>query len=180
MQRIVKIVLILALLSWAAIGLRHARGQRSNESIPANAFVATSSSRTHEDIAVYADDRSFVLKNLTLARMTGSTVLKGEIVNNESRDREQVSFEVRAYNRGGQLLTGPERETIFTAGRLKANTSAPINHDYGVWLQGVHLDDIARIEVSETGAEPRTSTLARMIPLASHALTWKRYSEIEE
>lgn len=180
MRRIVKIVLILALLSWAAIGLRHARGQRSDESMPASAFVAASSNRTHEDIAVYADDRSFILKNLTLTRMTGSTVLKGEIVNNESRDREQVSFEVRAYNRDGQLLTGPERETIFTVGRLKANSSAPINHNHGVWLQGVRLDDIARIEVSETSAEPRTSTLAKMIPLAGHALTWKRDSEIEE
>ena len=180
MRKLLKIVIVLTLLSWAAIGLRHAaQGQRDGESLPRNAFAAASS-RTHAEIKVDSSDGSFVLKNLTLTRMTGSTVLKGNVVNKTKRKREEVFFAVKAYNRNGQLLKGLESETIFTARGLKANVSAPINHGYGVWLQGVSLDDIARIEISELSKESGASIMARMIPLASHALDLKRYSEVEE
>lgn len=178
-RKLVKIVFVLALLSWAAVGLRYAQGQRDHERVPRNSFVAASS-RTHAEIKVDSSDGSFVLNNLTLSRMTGSTILKGNIVNKTKRQREQVSFTVRAYGRDGQLLKGLESKTIFTAQRLKANAAVPINHGYGVWLQGISLDDIARVEISEMGQEHEIPIIARMIPLASHALDVKRYSEVEE
>jgi hypothetical protein len=149
MRRVVKIVLILALLSWAALGLRHARGQRAGESMPAAAGFSEVS-RPHEEIAVYTGDGAFVLKNLRLVRMTNSTVLKGDVLNRSGRDREELFFEVRAYDRGGRLLTGSEERTIFAVRQLGARASAPINHDHGVWLQGVPTDAIARLEVFES------------------------------
>jgi hypothetical protein len=180
-RKFVKIGFVLAMLVSAAAGLRHAQGQRDGESISRNAFTATTaSSRTHVEIKIDSSDGSFILKNLTLTRMMGSTVLKGNIVNRTKRRRAQVHFAVEAYDRDGRLLKGLESETIFTAQGLKANASTPINHGYGVWLQGVSLDDIARLEISELGKETGRSTLARMIPLASHALDLQRYSEIEE
>jgi hypothetical protein len=179
MRKLFKVVFILALLSWAAIGLRYAQGQRDGDFLPRNSFAAASA-RTHAQITIDSSDGSFVLKNLTLLRMAGSTILKGNVVNKTKRKREQVSFTIEAYDREGRVLKGLESKTIFTVQGLKAKSSAPINQGYGVWLQGVSLDDIARIEVSEADKDPGTSTLARMIPLASHALLIKRYSEIEE
>lgn len=180
-RKLIKIVLILALLSWGAAGLRHAaQGQRDGGgTVPRNAFAAASS-RTHATLTVNSSDGSFVLKNLTLTKMAGSTILKGNILNKTKHKREQVSFVVLAYNREGRVLKGLESKTIFTAQRLKANASVPINHGYGVWLQGVSLDDIARIEISEMGQEHDIPIIARMIPLASHALDVERYSEIDE
>lgn len=180
LRRICKIVLILAIASWAAFGLRPAQGQLDGETIRRNSFAAAVSRRAHADIKIEVRDGSFVLRNLQLERMTGSTILKGNVLNKTKRRREQVSFVVRAYNRDGVLLRGLEKETIFTAQGLKANGSKAINHGYGVWLQGVSLDDIARVEVSEVGAEPSTETVSRMIPLASHAFALQRYSEVEE
>jgi hypothetical protein len=183
MRKLIKIVFIFALLSWAAVGFRHAQGQRGgggNQSMPRSRAVASLNSQPYKELIVETGDGSFVLKNLTLLRMTGSTVLKGNVVNKSNRRREQISFEVRAYDRDGQVLTGLESQTIFTTHELKANASAPINQGYGVWLQGISLEDIARIEISEIIQEHDVPIMARMIPLAAHALDLKRYAEIEE
>jgi hypothetical protein len=179
LRRLFKIVLILALLSCAAVGLRRAQGQRESGHLPRN-VMATAASRSHREIRVNSNDGSFVLKNLRLERMNDSTILKGDVVNKTKRKREQVSFLVRAYNHDGKLLKGLEKETIFTAQGLKANASLAINHGYGVWLQGVSLDDIARVEISEPGKETEREITARVIPLASHALDSQRYAEVEE
>jgi hypothetical protein len=181
MRKLFKIVLMLALLSWAAAGLRHAQGQRESESVTRNA-VATVSNRSQVEIRIYAGggDGSFVLKNPALEKMAGSTVLKGNIVNLTKRKREQVSFVVKAYGRDGQLLKGLESETLFTAQELKANASVPINHGYGVWLQGILTENIARIEISEISQAQDIPIMARMIPFPAHALALERYSDVEE
>ena len=179
MGKLVKIVLILALLSWAALGLRQASGQRGNQPTLRSQAVASLSSQPHEELTVATSDGSFVLKNLTLVKMTGSTVLKGNVVSRTNHKREQISFEVRAYDREGQLLKGLESETVFTAQGLKANASAPINHGYGVWLQGILTEKIARIEISETNSE--TASLPSWTKwLASHAMMREKDAEIEE
>jgi hypothetical protein len=180
MRRLVKFVVILALLSWAAVGLRPARGQRGEQLMTRSTVVVSTGSQPHEKLTVDTGDGSFVLKNLTLVRMTGSTILKGKVVNKTNRRRGQISFEVRAYDRDGRVLKGLESKTIFAAHELKPHASAPINRGYGVWLQGISLDDIARIEVSEISLEHYVPIVARMIPLAAHAFAWQRYSEIEE
>lgn len=178
-QKLFKIVIISALLFWAAAGLRHVQGQRDSESMTRSA-VAIVSNRPQVEMRIYAGDNSLVLKNPALEKMAGSTILKGDIVNLTKRKREQVSFVVRAYGRDGQVLKGLESETIFTAQGLKARASVPINHGYGVWLQGILADDIVRIEISEISQAQDIPIMARMIPFPAHALDLKRYSDVEE
>jgi hypothetical protein len=182
MRSSVKIILIIALVSCAAIGLRHAQGQNNYTSNQrgTEAMTATITNRPLKDSEIRVRDGSFVLKNLTLTKMSGSTILRGKVLNKTGRKYERVSFEVRAYGPDGQLLKGLESKTIFAAQELKANTSVPINHGYGVWLQGVRAEEIARIEIFESGTGLGSSGLAEAIPLASHALDLQRYAEIEE
>lgn len=181
MRSPLKIVLVAVLMSCAALGLRHVQGQGERK-LNQGRFTAAaaSSNRALGDSIVPVQDGSFVLKNLTLVRMSGSTILKGKIVNKTTHKREQVSFEVRAYDGSGQLLKGLENKTIFAAQELKAGAAAPINHGHGVWLQGVPSEKIARIEISEIGQEVGGSRLSRAIPFASHARNWKRYVDVEE
>jgi hypothetical protein len=181
MRRLFKIVLILTALSGVALGLRHALAQRAGQqSAPRTSFAATIN-RPHEKITVRTGDGSFILKNLMLVKVQGSTVVKGSVVNKTKSEREQVSFKVTAYDRDGRVLKGLESETVFTAQALKANRAAPINHGYGVWLQGIAAEDIARIEISEVGAQRADIPIvARIVPLASHALEWEKYAEVEE
>jgi hypothetical protein len=179
MRKLFKIVVIVALLSWAAAGLRHAQGQRSGESMTRSA-VATVSNRPQVEIRIYAGDGSLALKNPALEKMAGSTVLKGNIINRAKRKREQVSFVVKAYGHDGQVLRGLESETVFTAQELRANASVPINHGYGVWLQGIPAENIARIEISEISQAQDIPIMARLIPFPAHALALKRYADVEE
>ncbi len=179
MRSPVKIILLVALLSCAAIGLRHVRGQSGHESNQGSVTVAAANRRSLEDSTIHVNGGSFALKNLTLTKMTGSTVLNGKIVNKTNHNHEQVSFEVRAYDRDGRMLKGTEAKTIFLGQELKANASMPINHGYGVWLQGIHVESIMRLDVVETSNE--TSSLPSWTKwLASHAISWEEDSEIEE
>jgi hypothetical protein len=179
MRSVIKIILVLMILSGAAIGLRHAFAQRGNQSAPRNSF-APSTGRPHETIKVNTGYGSYILKNLTLVKMQGSTILKGNVVNKTNSTRERISFKVVAYGRDGQVLTGLESQTIFTAQELRMNRAAPINHGYGVWLQGISAEDIARIEISEIPEQADVPIMARIVPLASHALEAKSYDEVEE
>jgi hypothetical protein len=179
MRSPIKITLVVALFACAAIGLRHVQGQSDHTSNQGRTSVAATN-RLPEDSTIRTNDGSFVLKNLTLVKMSGSTILNGKLVNKSNHKSEQVSFEVRVYGQDGQILKGLESRTIFVSQEIKAGASVPINHGYGVWLQGIPVEKIARIEISENGTAPGTSTLSRMIPLASHALDVKRYAEIEE
>ena len=180
MRSSIKIILIVALLSCAALGLQQAQGQNDHKSNQGRVSAAVVSNRPLEDSRIQVSDGSFILKNLTLTKMRGSTILKGNVVNKTKHNREQVAFEIRAYNVDGQMLKGLESKTIFASQELKAGASTPINHGYGVWLQGVPTEKIARIEISEMGKATNRLTIARMIPLGNHALDLKRDAEIEE
>jgi hypothetical protein len=180
MQRFVKILLLSALLlSCASLGLWHAQGQREARSQQSIEAAPQSVSR-FGDVTVYVREGSFALKNLMLTGMTGSVILKGNLVNRTNHYLDEATFEIKAYGRDGRLLKGVEEKTIFAVHQFKANASMPVNSGYGVWLQGIPLDNIARIEISETGDEAARSSLIRMIPFANHAVFWKDYSEIEE
>ena len=181
MRRFVKILLLCALLlSCASLGLWRAQGQheaRSQRSIEA----APQSVSRFGDVTIYVREGSFALKNLVLTGMTGSVILKGNLVNRTNHYLDQATFEVKAYDRNGRLLKGVEEKTIFTVNQFKANASMPVNSGYGVWLQGIALDNISRIEISETGDDDAArSSLIRVIPFASHAVFGKDYSGIEE
>jgi pSer/pThr/pTyr-binding forkhead associated (FHA) protein len=185
MNRTVKaLIVITALLACgaAAGGLRRTLAQRGDDNTPArNSFAPAAASRAHAEVRVDSGDGPFVLKNLTLARVSGSTLIKGKLVNKTKRKRERVSFEVRAYDADGRIVRGLENITIFEARGLKADAAVPLNHGYGIWLQGVPFERVARIEISEMGEEAGSlSALSRLMPLASHALRWERDSEMEE
>jgi hypothetical protein len=109
-----------------------------------------------------------------------SVILKANLVNRTGRSLEQATFEIKAFDRDGRPLKGVEEKTIFVVAQLKAHASMPVNSGYGVWLQGIPLDSIARIEISETGDAAARASLLRMIPFAEHAVFWKDSAEIEE
>jgi hypothetical protein len=180
MQRLVKIFLLPALvMACASAGFWNVRGQRegkTNRSVEAgNASITR-----FGDVTVYVREDSLALKNLVLTGMMNSVILKGNLVNKTGRYLDQATFEIKAYDRNGKLLKGVEEKTIFVVNQLRAHASMPVNSGYGVWLQGIPLDTIARIEISETGNETAALSLMRMIPFADHAAFWKDYSEVEE
>ena len=180
MRRYTNLFLLLAFaLSCASIGLWRVQGQRSSKSNHM-AEAANSKDARSGGVTAHFNDDSFVLKNMKLSRIVSSTVMQAEVVNKSNRHLAQATFEVRAFDGDGKLLRGVERRTIFTVNQLKAHASAPINSGYGVWLQGIPLDRIARVEISETSDEMNAASALKVIPLASHVAAWKEYSEIEE
>ena len=180
-QRPVRLSLLIALvLVCAFVGLWHA--QEGSGVGRSNYAAGAGSARDarYGGVTVHLADDSLALKNMRLARIGGSTVVKGDVVNRSNRSLDEATFEVRAYDRDGELLRGAERKTIFAVNQLKARASAQINSGYGVWLQGIPLDRIARVEISETSNEIGRSSALNVIPLASHVLSWREYSKIEE
>jgi len=171
--------LLVMLVACASVELWQAEGRRT-ASAQQSFAPASPASRPHANITIRVADGSFIMKDLKLNRAGTSTILKGKVSNKQARHLNQVTFEVKAYDRTGALLRGVEEQTIFTAHRLKANASVPLNSGYGVWLQGISLDDIARLEIIEAGEETGSSSLTRLVPFTSHAVDWKRYSETEE
>jgi hypothetical protein len=150
MRRRFKIAPLLSmLLVCAIVGLWQAEGRRAAPSQQSFASPAGAASRPHANMTVRAANGSFIIRDLKLNRAGTSTILKGEVLNKQARRVNQAAFEVRAYDREGTLLRGVEEQTIFTVHRLKANASAPLNSGYGVWLQGIPLDSIARLEIVE-------------------------------
>jgi hypothetical protein len=182
MQRLVKIILPPALLlACVSAGFWTVRGQREGAKPGRRSIEAAPRSVSRfGDVTVYVQTDSLALKNLRLTGMTKSVILNGNLVNRTGRSLNEATFEVKAYDRDGRFLKGVEEKTIFVVNQLKAHASAPVNYGYGVWLQGIPLETIARIEISETGDENARSSLLRMIPFADHAAFWKDYSEVEE
>ena len=181
MRRQFKIApLLLMLVACAVVGLWQAQGRRSASAAQQSFASASTPSRPYRDMTIRSATGSLVLKDLKLKRMGSSTILKGEVSNKQSHNVNQATFEIKAYDRNGMLLRGIEKKTIFSVHRLKPNASAELNSGYGIWLQGIALDNIARLEVIETGRERGASSLARVVPFSSHAVDWKVYSVIEE
>lgn len=109
-----------------------------------------------------------------------SSILKGNLINRTGKTLDGATFEVRAYDRDGNLLRGVEEKTIFTASQLEAGGRQPLNSGYGVWLQGIPPDAISRLEVSEISDETSGALLLQSIPLMSYTVFLQEYSKIEE
>ena len=181
MRRRFKIApLMMMLVACGIVGLWQAEGRRAAFSQQSFAPASPTSKKPHANMIIRVASGSFVMKDLRLQRAGSSTILKGKVLNNQSHRVNEATFEIRAYDRTGALLRGVEEKTIFTVHRLKARASLPLNSGYGVWLQGIPLDQIARLEVIESAAETGQSSLHHLLPFASHAVDWKRYSETEE
>jgi hypothetical protein len=104
-------------------------------------------SRSQPSLTVPLGEGSFVLTDLRLKSVGGSTRLTGKLVNRTQKAWEQLVFTLRAYDLSGQPLKGVERETIFGVNQLGKGKSASLNSGYGVWLEGIPLNAIARVEV---------------------------------
>ncbi|HEX8491437.1 MAG TPA: hypothetical protein VF658_01220 [Pyrinomonadaceae bacterium] len=103
--------------------------------------------RPHQSLTVAFDEGDFVLKDLRLVPVGGSTRLNGKLVNQTKRRWETIVFAVRAFDRTGKRLRGVEEETIFGFHQLARGKSAPINSGYGVWLEGIPFSAVARLEI---------------------------------
>lgn len=153
MPRLVKMLLLAALLVVCApIGPRRAQGGVDHELNDKPESAETTFSRAR-GVAVQINGGLFELRDLSLAEAASSTILKGDLVNRTNRHLDQITFEVKAYDREGNLLRGVEEKTIFTAHQLEPGMGASINSGYGTWLQGIPLRAIARVEISETNDE---------------------------
>lgn len=167
----------LLLLCGASAVLWSARG---NNREGQRAKARASAAKSFRSVTVQSDRGSFVLVDATLSRMKGSSILKGNLVNRTGKSLDEATFEVKAYDREGNILRGVEGKTIFTANQLEAGESQPINYGYGVWLQGISPDAISRLEVYETSYETDGALLLRAIPLVSYTVFLEEYSQIEE
>jgi hypothetical protein len=123
--------------------------------------VRASESRPYQALTIALDDGSFVLKDLRLVSIGGSTKLNGRLVNQTKRRWDSIVFAVRAFDRSGKRLRGVEEETIFGVHQLGRGKSAPLNSGYGVWLEGIPINAIARLEVIVSDDESPASHAAK-------------------
>ncbi|HEX8706729.1 MAG TPA: FxLYD domain-containing protein [Pyrinomonadaceae bacterium] len=183
-QRLFRIALLPAvLLAFVAPGLWRAQevAQRSSNSSSQQAIKTLVNIRSYGDLPVGAGEASFALKNLLLVRAMGSTIVKGNISNETNRRLSRTSFEIRAYDADGQPLKGVEARTIFEIQPLRAGASVAINSGYGVWMEGVSLDAINRIEVVETDDGERVGASPSWVKWLNHSLVaWASDAELEE
>lgn len=103
--------------------------------------------RPHPPLTILLDEGAFVLKDLRLVPVGGSTKINGRLVNQTKRRWDTIVFAVRAFDRAGQRLRGVEAETIFGVHQLSRGKSAPLNSGYGVWLEGIPASAVARLEI---------------------------------
>jgi len=121
-------------------------------------------SKTYPTLTVPLDEGSFKLADLRLMRIGGSTKLNGKLINQTKQMRPTVVFALKAFDSNGRQLKGVEKETIFGCNQLGKGKSAPINSGYGVWLEGIPLSAIARLEVVVLYDEPSTAHADRQKP----------------
>ncbi len=126
-------------------------------------------SRPHPSLAIPLAEGGFVLKDLRLVRVGASTRLDGKLVNQTKRRWERITFALKAYDGAGRQLKGIERETVFAFNQLGKGKSSVLNSGYGVWLEGINFQRVARVEVVLLDA-----------PRAAHSPSRKTLSDIEE
>ena len=124
------------------------RGRQPVTAQTQEARRADLSSKQYPSLTVALDEGSFVLRDLRLNSVGGSTRINGQLVNQTKQQWESVLLTVKAYDVSGRRLKGVERETVFGFNQLGKGKSASINSGYGVWLEGIPLQSIARLEVS--------------------------------
>jgi hypothetical protein len=153
------LLLMLISLMIEPLGPWQARTRPSQVADGSARRINVSVSRPHQDLTVALDEGAFVLKNLQLIRIGGSTRLEGKLINQTKQRWNEAIFAVRAYDKTGRQLRGVEEETVFSVNQLGKGKSVLINSGYGVWLEGVSYNNIARVEVVLLEEEPRAAHL---------------------
>lgn len=166
MKRSAYILFLMALsLMIEPLAPRLAR-ERPGSVLQTNARPNVRDSRPHPTLTVALDEGAFVLKDLRLFPLGGSTKLSGKLVNQTKRRWNSIVFAVRAFDRNGQRLRGVEEETIFGFHQLERGKSAPLNSGYGVWLEGIPMSAVARLEIVMLDDESPTAHAGKRMPAA--------------
>ena len=150
-------------------GLGGAHEPKRAENKEAEAVLGVASTSASESasgrkipmVVVYADRGSFQLTELRLTKARGSTKLKGWIFNNTGRRWTRAAFELRAYDRQCRLLKGAEEMTLFEVRNFSRGSSVPLDYGYGVWLEGIPIEAIARVEAVLIKGQPPTAKQSR-------------------
>ena len=103
--------------------------------------------RSAPDLTVRAGRGSFQLSNLRLVRESGSTKLRGRILNRTGRKWGRAVFELRAFNARGERLKGAEGRTTFQVNDLDEDGAAPLDYGYGIWLEAIPIESVSTLEV---------------------------------
>ena len=103
--------------------------------------------RSTPDMIVHVGGGSFRLGDLRLVKESGSTKLKGTIVNQTGHRWNQALFEVRAFDASGNQLRGAEERTVFQVNDFERASAQPLDFGYGIWLEGISIESVARLEV---------------------------------
>lgn len=177
MRRLITTLLLGVMLSCGTTAVT--LGARGDNRASREVEAGASSRKSLSNVALGVDGGSFILVDLNLKRAMRSSILEGNLINRTNKPLDEATFEVKAYDREGNLLRGVEEKTIFTASQLEAGASQPLNYGYGVWLQGIPLDAVSRIEVYRSGDEEGVVPL-QSIPLVNYVVFSGTYSEIEE
>lgn len=98
------------------------------------------------DLKIPVEGGAFNLRSLRLVKVSGSTKLKGEISNDTGQSWHSALFELKAYDNKGNQLKGAEQMTIFQISDLETSESTPLDDGYGVWLEGIPYDSIAKVK----------------------------------
>jgi hypothetical protein len=156
------IILLLMLMSLMIEPLGPWQAQnRARQVVDTSAARSTADNRAYPALTVQLDEGQFKLTDLRLASVGGSTRLNGKLVNQTKRLWPSAVFAVKAYDTNGRQLRGVEKETIFGFHQLGKGKSISINSGYGVWLEGISLSAISRLEVVLLDDEPQTAHAAR-------------------
>ncbi len=169
MKRAARLVLCLWLgvFVWTTGLGGHEPGREENKEAKAllgaasTSAIESASGRKIPTIVVSTDRGTFYLTELRLTKARGSTKLKGWIFNNTGRRWPRASFELRAYDRQGRLLKGAEKMTLFEVRNFAQASSVPLDYGYGVWLEGIPIEEIARLEAVFIPGQPLATKESR-------------------
>ena len=99
------------------------------------------------NIPVNASVNDFGVTNVMFKKKASNTVLYGALNNQSDRDWNKLIFEVQAFDKDHNMLLGVEDRVIFSVTQLKRGQSVSINDGYGVWLFGIPIENISRINL---------------------------------
>lgn len=139
-------------------------------------FSQNSESNAQQDITITVEEGSFILKNLSIAseKYLGPK-LKGDVLNNTSKDWNQVTFEVDLYDSAGNKLKGYIGDSFsFTLYGLKRGETKSIGSGYGESFLGIRDAVISRYEIRfKTGEYPAKYIFVMTKPKVSKELIYE-------
>jgi hypothetical protein len=129
-----------------------------------------------EDITITIEEGAFVLKNLSLiSEKYLGPKLKGEVLNNTSKDWKEVTFEINLYDNSGNKLKGYVGESFsFTIYGIKKGETKSIGYGSGESFLGIRDVSISKYEINfKTGEYPANYIFTMTKPKVSNDLLYE-------